>query len=269
MEISCTQFQTVADAGGSCPADTANIVLLFKELSAALTPLGKTLSVASQAAKPLEIEMAIAALYPYISHFHVMNYDYAVSDIPGAGPFSPNAPLYTPADPRAVQMSINYTVMNYLAAGVPPGKITVGIPLYGHSWYNPTLNGTDWQGWGGATYVQGSCCGPFATTNGGKPGKGAQQCGTLMYSEIAAATAGGAGLTFYDNETQSSALGYAPLPAKHAPPTHTHAHTQHPRPPQTLPTLSKWALTAPPRPAPGSPTMTSAAPWPLQSTQSR
>ena len=37
----------------------------------------------------LIIEMAIAALYPYISHFHVMSYDYAVSDVPGAGPFSP------------------------------------------------------------------------------------------------------------------------------------------------------------------------------------
>jgi len=53
-----------------------------------------------------------------------------VSDIPGAGPFSPNAPLYTPSSPNAVQMSINYTISNYLAAGVPPEKIMVGIPLY-------------------------------------------------------------------------------------------------------------------------------------------
>ncbi len=196
----------MVDAGGNCPADTTNIVSLFKELSAALFPLGKRLTVASQAAKPLEIEMAVAALDPYVSAFHLMSYDYAVSDIPGAGPFSPNAPLYTPAAPGAVQMSIDYTVSNYLAAGVHPSKISVGIPLYAHSWYNPTLNasGSAWRTWGGPTYVQGSCCGPFATTNGGKPGPGAQQCGTLMYSEVLAAIgAGSTSVTTFDNETQS------------------------------------------------------------------
>ena len=78
--------------------------------------------------------MAVAALDPYVSGFHLMTYDYAVSDIPGAGPFSPNAPLYTPSNPNAVQMSISYSVENYLAAGVHPSKISVGIPLYSHSW---------------------------------------------------------------------------------------------------------------------------------------
>jgi chitinase len=67
VEISCTDFQTVPDAGGSCPEDTTNIVLLMKELSAALTPLEKTIAIASQAGKPQELEMAVAALYPYVS----------------------------------------------------------------------------------------------------------------------------------------------------------------------------------------------------------
>ena len=52
--------------------------------------------------------------------------------------------------------------------------------------------------------MQGSCCGPFATTNGAKPGPGAQQCGTLMYSEVLAAIgSGGSSVTTFDNETQS------------------------------------------------------------------
>ena len=196
----------MADAGGNCPADTTNIVLLFKELSEALFPLGKRVTVASQAAKPQEIEMAIAALDPYVSSFMLMSYDYQVSDIPGAGAFSPNAPLYTPSAPGAVKMSISYSIQNYLSAGVHPSKIQVGIPLYGHSWYNANLSVSagDWKKWGGPTYVQGACCGPFATTNGGKPGPGAQQCGTLMYSEIMAAIGTGAtSVSTFDNETQS------------------------------------------------------------------
>ena len=68
VEISCTDFQTVADAGGNCPADTTNSLALFKELSVALTPLGKLVSAASQAGKPQEVEENIAAIWPYVDH---------------------------------------------------------------------------------------------------------------------------------------------------------------------------------------------------------
>jgi GH18 family chitinase len=205
VEISCTDFQTVADAGGKCPEDTTNIVLLFKELSAALTPLGKLVSLASQAGKPQEIEQAVALLHPYLSHFNVMSYDYAVSDLDGSSMnFSPNCPLYTPSANGTVQMSVNYTVHNYLSVGVPPEKLMIGFAYYGHTFFNPTLKGDDWKAFGGPTYVQGSCCGPFATTFGGKPGLGAQQCGTLMFSELQAALgSANASSTFFDVETQS------------------------------------------------------------------
>ena len=126
-----------------------------------------------------------------------------MSDLPDAGAMSPNAPLFTPTKyPAAVQMSINYTVQNYLAAGVPAAKIQVGIPLYGHTWFNPTLNATSWQGFGMPSMAQGACCGPLKATNGGKPGVGSSECGTYMYSETQAALAGGAAQPWREPQTQ-------------------------------------------------------------------
>lgn len=127
VEISCTDFQTVTDTGGSCPADTTNIVTLFSEMRQAMP--NKIISLASQASRALEAKMAVGLLAPHVDRFHVMSYDYAVSDIPAAGGLSPNAPLYTPSAPGAVQMSINDTVSAYLSAGVAASKIWVGIPL--------------------------------------------------------------------------------------------------------------------------------------------
>ena len=128
----------------------------------------------------------------------------SVSDIAAPGPLAPNAPLYTPADPAVLQMSINYTVQNYLAAGVPAAKIRVGIPLYGHAWYSPSL--TIWAAFGGPSAAQGLCCGPFAATGGAQPGLGAQQCGTMMFSELVAAAPA---LTAFDNATQSDIAYFA------------------------------------------------------------
>lgn len=202
VEITCTQFQTVADTGGSCPNDTNNVVLLIKALKAAL-PANVGVTIAGQAARANELEMNVGALAPYLDHFNVMSYDYTVPDVSNPGVMSPNAPLYTPpAASNATQMSINTTVANYLAAGVPPSKIWVGIPMYGHSWYNANLAANNaWQAWGNTPQVQGMCCGPFQATYGGRPGQGASQCGVMMYSEIVAAAPQ---LTYYDKVTESN-----------------------------------------------------------------
>jgi chitinase len=202
VEITCTDFQTVSDKGGSCPEDTNNIVSLFKELRASLGPSVR-ITVASQASKPLEIEMAITQLDPYVDAFHLMSYDYTVSDIvePTGAVLAPNAPLYTPSNPNVTQMSISYTVQNYLNASIDPAKIMLGIALYGHTWFSPGLSGgSAWKGFGAPADVQGACCGPFVSTNGAKPGQGSALCGTYMYSEIVAA---GAQLQTLDNETKS------------------------------------------------------------------
>ena len=200
MKITCDKFRTVHDDGGSCPQDTDGLVALLKEMREELGS-DTYISVASQASKDNWEAMGIAEATPYVDHWHVMNYDYAVPDIPDGAVMSPNQPLYTPKSP-ALQMSINYTISGYLAAGVPSQKIMVGMAMYGHTWYKPSLD--SWQQFGQTAEIQGKCCGPFKNTYGAAPGNACQQCGVMMYSEILAAIGSGNGCeTFHDEATVS------------------------------------------------------------------
>ena len=197
VEISCTKFRDIEDKGGNCPGDSASLLALAKDMRAGLGD-SAYISIASQAAKQHWEQMNLAAVTPYIDHWHVMTYDYTVSDIMGGATMSPNAPLYNPPAP-ATQMSISYSIEGYIAAGVPASKIMLGIPFYGmipshhpplppplathpnpnpgHTWYNPKLaSGATWQAFGLNGTVQGACCGPFKQTNGAKPGKGSHLC---------------------------------------------------------------------------------------------
>ena len=78
----------------------------------------KYISVASQAAEDNWINRGVSAeQVKYFDHYHIMNYDYTVSDIPDKQPMSPNQKLYNAPRP-VVQWSINYTMHGHLAAGV-------------------------------------------------------------------------------------------------------------------------------------------------------
>lgn len=202
VKISCAKFQTVEDVGGSCPQDTANLLALAKDLRAGLGDAA-IISIASQANKKLSDEMDLVAVSQYIDTWHVMTYDYAVSDITSQATTSPNCPLYIPT--AGVQMSVNQTITHYLSVGVPKNKIMVGLPLYAHSFFVPGLQANAWQKFGLPAKVQGECCGPFKSTYGAKPGQGCQLCGSMMWSEIVAAKP----MTYYDNVTQS-VIGYFP-----------------------------------------------------------
>jgi len=198
VKITNTKFRTVQDDGGQCPQDTVGLTALLKEMREAMPDM--YISVASQAAEGNWINQGIGAEQAqYLDHYHVMNYDYTVSDIPDKQPMSPNQSLYNPPLP-AVQWSINYTMQGYLAAGVPPAKVMVGLAMYGHSWYKKDFS--DWKKFGADPDMQGGCYGPFKETYGGAPGVGSNQCGSLMLSEIEAALAGGCE-TYFDEVTQS------------------------------------------------------------------
>jgi chitinase len=199
VKITCSLFRTVQDAGGSS-ADTDNVVALFHDLRSALP--SASLSFAAQANCANAKKSNVAKLAAYLDYFHLMSYDYTVSDVPDGAMFSPNSPLYLPPSP-ALQMSIDYSVQCYLDEGVKPSQIQLGVAYYGHVWYAPGLGTSQWQTWGGKGQIQGSCCGPFQQTYGGGYGIGSQQCGTLMYSEILAAGF----QTYFDPKTKSN-IGY-------------------------------------------------------------
>jgi len=202
VKITCTNFRHVTDAGGNCPADTTNFVTFLKELRAGLGD-DMHITVASQAAEKHWVQMGIKEATQYVNQWNVMSYDYAVPDIPGGAAMSPNSPLYTPKSPEAVQMSIDYTIQGYLKAGVPADKIMVGIPFYGHTWYQPGLGTDAWHQFGLNGSIQGECCGPFKQTFGAKPGQACQQCGVMMYTEILAALGGSESGAYHDKDTES------------------------------------------------------------------
>jgi chitinase len=199
VKITCDTFRTVQDPGGSS-SDGANLVALFHDLRAALP--SASLSFAAQANCKNAKMSNIGQLAPYLDYFHLMSYDYTVSDVPDGAMFSPNSPLYLPPKP-AVQMGIDYTVQCYLDAGIKPSQLQLGVAFYGHVWWNPSLSESQWQKFGGNGQIQASCCGPFKQTYGGGFGKGSQQCGSLMYSEIVAA-----GFDTYYDQTTMSNIGY-------------------------------------------------------------
>jgi chitinase len=201
VKITCDLFRTVEDPGGSAD-DSKNVVALFHDMRGALP--NASLSFASPANCDNARLASIKDLAKYLDYFHIMSYDYTVSDIPDGAMFSPNAPLYLPAKP-AVQMSIDYTVQCYLNEGINASQLQLGIGYYGHTWWNDELTEEQWQQFGGKVggKIQGACCGPFKQTYGGMFGKGAQQCGSLMYSEIVAAGFE----NYFDNVTLSD-IGY-------------------------------------------------------------
>ncbi len=82
----------------------------------------------------------MAAVARFVDTVNLMTYDYYGPD---SDRISGNhAPLFTdPADPK--QISAERTVRAYESAGVPAGKLLLGLPFYGKSWaeVGPTNNG--------------------------------------------------------------------------------------------------------------------------------
>ena len=68
------------------------------------------ISVASQAVEDNWVNQGVSAEQTnYIDHYHIMNYDYTVSDLPDKQPISSNQNLHNAPLP-VVQWSISYTV---------------------------------------------------------------------------------------------------------------------------------------------------------------
>ncbi|GMU55774.1 MAG: hypothetical protein AMXMBFR33_49200 [Candidatus Xenobia bacterium] len=120
------------------PTDRENFTLLLTELRRQLQAEGKLLS-AALAAVPTHVDLpGVASQLDFIN---LMTYDYH-------GGWEPhrtghNAPLYA-----SDGLSVDATVSGYLSAGVPPGKILLGVPVYGRSWAGATGVGSAASGVG-------------------------------------------------------------------------------------------------------------------------
>jgi len=121
------------------PEDKRNYTLLLAELRKRFDQEQGKLG------RPLLLSIAAGATDDFLEHtemdqvarsvdtVNVMAYDYYE---PGSEPITGNhAPLYAdPADPKRV--SADTSVQHFERAGVPPRKIVLGVPFYGHIWGN-------------------------------------------------------------------------------------------------------------------------------------
>jgi chitinase len=118
------------------PADKRNLTLLLASLRRALDAEGARagrhyeLTIAASA-RPQEIaNVEIARIEPLLDFINVMTYDYHAG--PGITNF--NAPLYAAAGDPTPELNVDETMRAFLAAGVPPSKLLVGVPFYGHAY---------------------------------------------------------------------------------------------------------------------------------------
>ena len=109
VKYSCSSIKPSKDDGGKCPDDTNNLLQLVKELRQSLGS-SKLISLASPASKDKWEKVKLKEMSEYVDYWHVMTYDYTVSDIKDSKTTAPNAPLYDPpSSSGAVQWSMNYT----------------------------------------------------------------------------------------------------------------------------------------------------------------
>jgi chitinase len=154
-------YNTVSDR------DKHNLTLLLAEFRQQLTLLGKKnhrhyfLSAAINGAQKNMQHTEPAQYARSLDWINLMSYDFhGAWDAHGPTDFQSN--LYTdPANPDPHSESIDSDVQRYLAAGVPPQKLHLGIPFYA-------------RGWSGVAPEHGglyqSASGPASVAPGGEPG---------------------------------------------------------------------------------------------------
>ena len=185
---------------GSSPDDLANFLALAQEFRAAAPP-GFLLTMAAPAIVPTGLPQSYhdspATYFGWLQQcsqsfdwLNVMSYDYhGAFDDPVATGTGVNAPLTQDSTPNG-PFSIMATVRAYLAAGIDPGKIVLGMPTYGRSYTvaNPAGLASD------SRYGQ-----PFSGP--GPAGPATQIPGVLAYYEILPKLASGELTAAWDDAT--------------------------------------------------------------------
>jgi spore germination protein YaaH len=108
----------------------SNLVTFVKELSQRFrdSVSGAFISIAIPAVDWSDA-FDVVGMEPYIDLFIIMGYDYYYPGSDIAGPVSPknNGNLWAPYD-------VTRSVRNYLKAGLPSSKLSLGVPYYGYQW---------------------------------------------------------------------------------------------------------------------------------------
>jgi chitinase len=119
------------------PEDKSNFTLLLKDLRTRFdqedqaTGRKLVLTIAAGASADYLVHTEMDKVQAYVDAVNLMAYDYAMASISATTGHS--APLF--ADPAAPdQDSVDVSVRAFENAGVPSGKIILGVPFFGHLW---------------------------------------------------------------------------------------------------------------------------------------
>lgn len=162
------EYPAAGDRGGK-PQDKQNLAALLKELSAALKPKGKLLTIAvACCGSKVEQGYDVRQVAEAVDHIHVMTYDMR-------GPWDKVTDVHTPLKKRAIDSgdlatwNIQDSLKLWETKGAPKSKLFVGLAFYGHTWalQNPGQHG-----------LHAPASGP------GEAGQYSQQGGTLYYYEL-------------------------------------------------------------------------------------
>ena len=119
------------------PEDKENFTALMAELRAALNGLGREkhrtylLTFAAGAFSDFITHTELDKLQASVDFVNLMTYDFRVAE---ADPVSGHHANLFPSAADAEQRSVDRAVKEFLAAGVPPGKLVVGVSFYGRGW---------------------------------------------------------------------------------------------------------------------------------------
>ena len=152
------------------PEDKTNYTLLLTEIRQQLDELGKAgnrhylLSIAAPVGPGIIRNFALRDIGVVVDWKTLMAYDFH-----GTWEKSTklNAPLFrTPNDPADTGLNVDAALQAYTFEGVPPQKIVLGIPFYGHGWSGVPADNN----------------GLYKPASGAAPGK--YESGSFTYTEI-------------------------------------------------------------------------------------
>jgi chitinase len=177
------------------PDDMANVTLFIHELRTQLNAAGRQLNrhfLSTMAINMTADFIDIATVQTSLDWFNVMAYNiHYPNNNPQNAVTNFNAPLLlSPNDPAPNAISIDESIKKFIAAGVQPRKLVIGIPAYAHSY-------ADVDGVNGGLYQ------PYS---GPGPGTFTPMSGILTYKDIMDNYLRKCGPPDFDDFTKSSLI---------------------------------------------------------------